>query len=112
MNRSLKNFLELNSYTQKIIESYIEVREEFQRLGFSEEDLKNPPSYTSKMFLLQNNITDGMSKLIRDAKDFGVASDKQEIIDYFVERFGKINELKPLSNVSKKRTNSWDEDSE
>ena len=44
----------INEYfiLRKLLETYLELRQHFQELDFSENDLESPPTYTEKMMTL------------------------------------------------------------
>jgi hypothetical protein len=49
----------INEYfiLRKLLETYLELRQHFQELDFSENDLESPPTYTEKMMKKINELT-------------------------------------------------------
>jgi hypothetical protein len=112
MKKILEKFLQDKSDTRKILDAYLQLRKEFQELGFSEKDLFSPPKYTYIMFTNQQIISAYMAQIVEDVKNFGIDAKESDVRDYFLEKFRKIDELTPLSDGNQERTDSWDEDSE
>ena len=112
MENILEKFLQSRSDTRKILDTYLELRKEFQKLGFSESDLVSPPSYTYKMFRCHDIISSYIAQTVEDVNNFGIKASESEIRNYFLEKFNRINELTPLSDGNQKRTDSRDEDIE
>lgn len=99
--------------TKELLETYLELRQHFQELGFSEDDLKKPPIYTEKMMKLFHKYNDTQKDLLNQIKSFGFDVDFNEFTEYIQPLLQKINELTPLKekeNVNNKRGNNWDED--
>jgi hypothetical protein len=96
---------------KKILETYLELRQHFQELGFSEDQLKKPPKYTPNMMRLFHKFGDERDTLLNDAKSYGFDMSFDELTDYLKPLLKKINELTPLKeNGNNKRRNRWDED--
>lgn len=95
---------------QRMLNIYFELREEFKRLDFSEEDLEAPPVYSEKMWHLKSLFGKNQNALLRKINDYGFDVSLEEFIEYMNPELKKINELTPLKNGGKKRDDSWDED--
>jgi len=95
---------------QRMLNIYFELREEFKRLKFSEEDLVSPPTYSNKMWQLKSLFDSNHSALLKKINDYGFDVSSQEFMEYMEPELLKINHLTPLSNGSKKRDDSRDED--
>ena len=95
---------------QRMLNVYFDLREEFKRLGFSEEDLVSPPVYSTKMWQLKSILNSNQNALLRKINDYGFEVSLSEFIEYMEPELLKINELTPLNDGSKKRDDSWDED--
>ena len=54
-----------------LLEVYLELRQHFQEIGFSESDLEQPPTYTDKMMTLFHKYDDTQQALFRQVNDFG-----------------------------------------
>ena len=94
----------------KLISVYIKLRHAFNREGWSEEDLKNPPYYPVDIM----NGYQKMSYLINDLKSelisyFGDI-DNQELTDYIISKLKDIDLEIPLKNGNIKRNNPRDKD--
>ena len=95
---------------QRILNLYYELRDEFKRLGFSEEDLVSPPTYSNKMWHLRSLIQTNSSALLKKINDYGFDISEQELMNYMEPKLHKINQLTPLENGNKERDNFGDED--
>lgn len=93
-----KKLLQDNLSVRELIEVYLELRLHFQELGFSETDLKKPPTYTKKMMNLFHKYGDIQRALFKQIKDYGFDIEWNEFIDYMTPLFEKINEITPLKN--------------
>jgi hypothetical protein len=95
---------------QRILNLYFELREEFKKLGFSEEDLVAPPGYSHKMWQLKSIITSNFNSLLRKINDYGFDVSTKDLEEYIQPELLKINHLTPLNDGGKKRDDSRDED--
>lgn len=97
--------------TKELLEIYLELRQHFQELGFSEDDLEKPPTITPKMMTLFHKFGDTQNALFNQVKSYGFDITFNEFTDYMKPLMEKINELTPLEkNGNIKRRNQWDED--
>jgi hypothetical protein len=100
-----EKFLEDSFTLREILNTYLELRQHFQELGFSEPQLEKPPSYTPTMMRLFHKFGDARDTLLNDVNSYGVD------MSYLTPLLKKINELTPLKeNGYHKRSNRWDED--
>lgn len=106
-----EKFLNHTLGAKELLEIYLELRQEFQELGFSESDLEKPPIYTPKMMTLFHKFGDSQKALFKRVNDYGFDITFTEFTDYMKPLMDKINELTPLKeNGNIKRRNRWDED--
>jgi hypothetical protein len=109
--KPFENFLSHSSGLREMLDIYLELRQHFQELGFSEEDLKSPPTYTQKMMSLFHKFGDTQKALFQQVKDYGFDIDWNNFTDYTTILLSKIDELTPLKeNGNNKRRNQGDED--
>jgi hypothetical protein len=96
---------------RELLNTYLELRQHFQQLGFSESDLEKPPTYSPKMMRLFHKFGDARDSLLRDTKSYGFDITFNELSEYLKPLLGKINELTPLSKDGySQRRNQRDED--
>ena len=96
---------------REILNTYLELRQHFQELGFSEPQLEKPPSYTPTMMRLFHKFGDTQKALFNQVKDYGFDVTFTEFMSYMKPLMDKINELTPLEkNGNIKRRNQRDED--
>jgi len=96
---------------RELLNTYLELRQHFQELGFSEGDLEKPPTYTSKMMTLFHKFGDSRDSLLKDAKSYGFDITFNDLTEYLKPLMEKINELTPLSKDGyNQRRNFRDED--
>lgn len=103
----------LNEYfvLRKLLETYLELRQHFQELDFSENDLESPPTYTEKMMTLFREFGEYKRTLLKDTNSYGLDMSEDELSSYLTPLLKKINKLTPLNNNgNNKRRNQWDED--
>lgn len=107
-----KIFLNESIGLKELVEIYLQLRQHFQELGFSEKDLKKPPTHTPLMMSLFHKFGDTQKALFRQVKDYGFNIDWNEFTDYMKPILTKIDEITPLSHVNYKRGNQGDKDFE
>ena len=96
---------------KKLLETYLELRQHFQELGFSEPQLEKPPTYTPTMMRLFRKFGNQRDTLLNDVTSYGFDMSFDELTAYLTPLLSKINELTPLKeNGNNKRSNRWDED--
>jgi len=97
---------------RNLLDVYLEMRNHFQELGFSESDLDDPPTYTMKMMRLHDRFTDKLNSLHRMISDYGFNIERDELVNYVHPLLLKINEITPLKNGDNKGNNTGDEDNQ
>lgn len=107
-----EKFLENNSRVRELLDLYLVLRQHFQELGFSQEDLKSPPIYTTGMMNNYAQMTRKKNALLKQMNDYGFEISDDELGSYLIPLFNKIDELTPLSHVNYKRRDKRDEDFE
>lgn len=108
--KPFEKFLSEASSLRELLDVYLELRQHLQELGFSESELDNPPTYTTKMMNLQEKFQNKFKALIQLVKDYGFEVTKEEVQNYVMPLLQKINELTPLKDGNNKRNDSGDED--
>ena len=83
---------------RKFLDAYLEMRQYFQELNFSEEDMKSHPMYTEKMFLYHERLNRLHTAVLKQVNDFGFDVSEEEFDDFIVPQLKKINELIPLKD--------------
>ena len=69
--KPFEKFLNDTLGTKELLETYLELRQEFQRLGFSENELEKPPTYSPMMMRLFHKFGDTQKALFNQVKDYG-----------------------------------------
>jgi len=105
-----KRFANEQSERQKILDFYLELRLEFQKWGYTEDQLEKIQSAPQRIWQLRSLISVNMNLLFREIKNFGFKLDKEEFNDYIQKQFLKINELTPLKDGDNEGDNRGDED--
>ena len=108
--KPFEKFLSESTLLREFLDTYLEIRREFQKIGFSERDLENPPMYTYKIMALYDNLGFLQKRMLKQVKDFGFDIEQNDFFDYLTPLMKKINDLTPLSDVDYKRDDSGDED--
>lgn len=100
-------FLQDRVGLKHLLEVYLELRQHFQELGFSEKDLEKPPKYTEKMMKSFHKFGDIQKALFQQVIDYGFDVKFEDFINFLEPLLKKINELTPLSeHGDNKRRNS------
>jgi hypothetical protein len=95
---------------RKFLDTYLEMRQHFQELDFSEEDLERPPKYTEKMMIFHNKISNLQLSLLKQVNDFGFDVSGNEFYEFILPLMQKINELTPLKDGNTEGRNIGNED--
>lgn len=95
---------------RELLDIYLELRQHFQELEFSEKDLEKPPIYTDKMMNLFHRFGDTQKALLQQIKDYGFDIEWNEFTNYIRTLLSKIDKLTPLSDGNNQRRNQGDED--
>ena len=103
--KPFENFLEHSTSLRELLDIYLELRQHFQELGFSEKDLEKPPTYTQKMMSLFHKFGDTQKALFQQVKDYGFDITWNDFIEYVKPMLSKIDEITPLSHGNNKRGN-------
>ena len=91
-----EKFLSHSSGLRELLDIYLELRQHFQELGFSEKDLEKPPKYTQKMMSLFHKFGDTQKALFQQVKDYGFDITWNDFTDYTARLLSNINEITPL----------------
>ena len=105
-----ENFLNESIGLKELVEIYLQLRQHFQELGFSEGDLESPPTYTPLMMTLFHKFGDRQKALFQQVKDYGLDISRNEFSEYIAPILSKIDQLTPLSHGNNERGNQGDED--
>ena len=105
-----EKFLNESLGLKELIETYLQLRQHFQELGFSEEELESPPTYTALMMNLFHKFGDAQKALFNQVKDYGFNIDWNDFTGYLKPILSKIDEITPLNNGNHKRGNQGNED--
>lgn len=100
-----EKFLNESLGLKELVEVYLQLRQHFQELGFSDEDLVKPPSYTPLMMKLFHKFGDTQKALFNQVKDYGFNIEWNDFIEYVKPILTKIDELTPLKHGNHKGRN-------
>lgn len=104
------NYIETVNADATLLEIYRELRGYFQILGWSEEDLENPPYYTAEMFSANERFQRAKMRLRDELKSFfGDMYSDVEYNDYIMAKLTQIDKETPLSKkgVKRKKDDLW-----
>lgn len=107
--KPFEKYLNSSNGLQRISEIYLKLRQYFQKEGWSEEDLENPPYYSAELMSLYESFGAEQRNLFRQLKDF-FDIDEDEFKDFIKSVLLKINEITPLNDGNYQRRNQGDED--
>jgi hypothetical protein len=100
-----EKFLNESLSLKELVEIYLQLRQHFQEIGFSDGDLERPPTYTPLMMNLFHKFGDTQKALFQQVKDYGFNIDWNDFIEYVKPILSKIDEITPLNNGDYKRRN-------
>ena len=100
-----EKFLNESLGLKELVEIYLRLRQHFQEIEFSEEDLVSPPSYTPLMMNLFHKFGDTQKALFNQVKDYGFDIDWNDFTGYLKPILSKIDEITPLNNGNHKGRN-------
>jgi hypothetical protein len=108
--RPFEKFLVSSVGLQRIIETYLKIRQYFQSEEWSEKDLEKPPYYSAQLMTLHEKFGGEIRDLLQQMKDLGFEVEKEEFNEYLKPLLQNINELTPLNDADYERGNQGDED--
>jgi hypothetical protein len=92
--------------------TYSSLLRDLLEMGFSEDELDNPPTYTFKMMSLQEKFNNEFNEVVRFLQHYGFKVTKDEVSDFIMPKLLKINELTPLRDGDTERRDTGDKDFE
>jgi hypothetical protein len=105
-----EKFINNSTLFRQLLDIYLELRQHFQELNFSESDLESPPEYTNKMMILNHKFRSLKSELYRQVVDFGIPMTTEEFLDFVQNALIKINEITPLKDGNTEGRDTGNED--
>jgi hypothetical protein len=100
-----EKFLNESLGLKELVEIYLQLRQHFQEIGFSDSDLEKPPTYTPLMMNLFHKFGDTQKALFQQVKDYGFDIGWNDFIEYIKPILSKIDEITPLNNGNYKGRN-------
>lgn len=95
---------------KKLLNYYLQLREEFQRWGYTEKQLEKIQSAPPKIWQLRGLIGVYVTKLKQIISDFGFDVNDDEFNEYIQKKFKEINDITPLNDGDNTGNNRRDED--
>jgi hypothetical protein len=108
--KPFEKFLESSTSLRELLDTYLELRQHLQEMGFSQEELSRFMQPTFKMMSLRERFTNKKNALFRQIKDYGFEIQMDDLNDYVIPLLHKIDELTPLKDGNTERDYSRDED--
>ena len=105
-----KKYITTLKADKDVLETYRDLRKAFQREGWTEKDLNNPPHYPNDIMKNFQKFSDLRDKLFFELKGFFSDIDHNEFVDYLTDKMKLIDIEIPLEDGSKKRAYNRDED--
>lgn len=94
----------------KLLDYYLELREEFQRLGYTEKQLEKIQNAPPKIWNLHSLIGINATKLRQIISDFGFDVSRDEFNEFIQKKLKEINDITPLKNGDNTGNNRRGED--
>ena len=94
--KAWRKFVDTLELTKDLEQDYFDMREIFQREGWSEEDLKSAPYLPQDLLRLHSTFTPKVLEIIQTIRDYGFDVDKSEVYDYITKKLSHIDDINPL----------------
>ena len=94
--KAWRKFVYTLELTKDLEQDYFDMREIFQREGWSEEDLKSAPYLPQDLLRLHSTFTPKVLEIIQTIRDYGFDVDKSEVYDYITKKLSHIDDINPL----------------
>jgi hypothetical protein len=108
--KAYQKFVETLNADKELQDVYRDLRNAFNREGWTEEDLVRPPYYPTDIMKNFQKFSGLRDKLYHELKSFFDIIDHNEFSDYIGDRLKLIDIEIPLKNGNTKRNNSRNED--
>jgi hypothetical protein len=108
--KAYQKFVETLNADRELQNVYRDLRNAFNREGWTEEDLVRPPYYPTDIMKNFQKFSGLRDKLYHELKSFFDIIDHNEFSDYIGDRLKLIDIEIPLKNGNTKRNNSRNED--
>jgi hypothetical protein len=82
--------------TEDLEQVYFEIREIFQREGWTQKDIERPPYYPIDLLQLHSKFTPKVLEIIQTIRDYGFDVDKSEVNEYIIKKLSHIDDITPL----------------
>lgn len=92
-----KKFANTLDITNDIEETYLKIRNIFQREGWTEKDLEKPPYYPTDLMRNFQRFSSQRDEIFGLIRDYGFNVDSNDVSDYIQNRLIKIDEITPLN---------------
>ena len=103
-----KKYINTLGIDKELIETYRNLRLSFQREGWSDKDIENPPYYPGDIMRNFQKFSRLRDKVFSELNTFFGGVDDRELSDYLSSKLQIIDLETPLKNGSKKRNNRRD----
>ena len=95
--KAWRKFVDTLELTKDLEQDYFDMREIFQREGWSEEDLKTAPYLPQDLLVLHSKFQPKMREIFQTIKDYGFDVDVDEVHYYIMDKLRYIDEITPLN---------------
>ena len=95
---SWKKFAELLELTKELEETYFNIREVFQREGWTQKDIESPPYYPQDLMFLHRELQQLVQGVDKTIRDYGFGVDGDEVKYYIMDKLRRIDDITPLNN--------------
>ncbi len=89
-----EKFAETLDITKDLKETYHKIRKVFQREGWTEKDLKNPPYYPTDLMKNFQKFSNQRDEIFQTIRDYGFDIDHKGVTDYIQ------NKLRPIDDIT------------
>jgi hypothetical protein len=94
--KAWEKFAEALKLTEEMEKTYFKIREVFQREGWTQEDVEEPPYYPSDVMTLYRQFRPLIQEIEQTIRDYGFNVDGNEVKDYIKGKLSYIDDITPL----------------
>jgi len=94
--KAWRKFVDSLELTKDLEQNYFDMRKIFQREGWTQKDLENPPYYPQDLMLLHLEFKQLIQEVDRTISDYGFNVDGNELHYYIMDKLSRIDDITPL----------------
>jgi len=97
---SWEKFADTLQLTKNLEEIYFKMRKIFQKEGWTQKDIENPPYYPQDLMFLHSELPPLVREIDQTIKDYGFDVDGTKVHYYVMDKLRHIDDITPLKKPS------------